>query len=142
MSSLMKFLIGLAAVAAMTWIHHGAIGNGERLVNRIEAQARAAAAKTELPGIDVSLGRNPLNRLATLTGNADRFQREGQGELKGLNDIVRDVEGVAGIRWTDEAEKTALPLLVETLIQTLLAFLAGFGIAWLIWRRRAHDTYY
>lgn len=142
MSSFMKFLIGLAAVAAMTWIHHGPIGSGERLVNAIETQARAAVAKTELPGIDVRLGRNPLNRLVTLSGNADRFQREGQGELKGLNDIVRNVEGVSGIRWTDEAEKTALPLLVETLIQTLLAFLAGLGIAWLIWRRRSHDTYY
>lgn len=96
-----KFLIGLAAVLLMGWLHHGPLGNGEALVTGIEAQAKAAVAKTEVPGVDVRLGRDPLSRHATLSGNADPFQREGQGELKGLNDIVGEIEGVSGVSWAD-----------------------------------------
>ncbi|HEX8215335.1 MAG TPA: hypothetical protein VF582_07690, partial [Allosphingosinicella sp.] len=91
MSPALKFLAGLAAVAAMGWAHHGLLGNGDRLVGHLEGQARQAVAATELPGIDVRLGRDPLTRFATVSGDADAFQREGQGELKGIKDHVRDV---------------------------------------------------
>ena len=53
MSPALKFLAGLAAVAAMGWVHHGLLGNGERLVVQLEEQAKRAVAATELPGIDV-----------------------------------------------------------------------------------------
>jgi hypothetical protein len=101
MSPAVKFLIGLAAVAAMGWIHHGPLGNGEALIGRIEAEAQTAVAKTEVPGVQVRLSRDPLARVANLSGQADEFQREGQGSLKGLNDIVGEIEGVSDVRWAD-----------------------------------------
>jgi hypothetical protein len=141
MSPALKFLIGLAAVSGMSWIHHGPLGNGEALVSGLETKARTAVAATELPGIEVRLGRDPLSRSATLSGQADRFQREGQGELKGLNELVRDVDGISGVRWADEPETRAIPLLLESLLQTFLAYLIGLGIAFLLWGRRKHDGY-
>ena len=45
MSPAVKVLIGLAAVLLMGWLHHGPLGNGERLVSALEAQARAEVAK-------------------------------------------------------------------------------------------------
>jgi hypothetical protein len=142
MSPALKFLAGLAAVAAMGWVHHSPLGNGERLVGQLEAQAKQALAATELPGIDVRLGREPLTRFATISGNADPFQREGQGELKGIKDHVRDVKGISGVRWADEPEKTAIPLFLELLLQLIAAYLAGLAIARLLFGRRKREGFY
>jgi hypothetical protein len=101
MSALTKFLIGLVAVLAMGWLHHGPLGGGARLIDRVEGGAKAAVAREGVPGVTVRLGRDPLSRTATLAGPADEFQREGQGELKGLNDIVAETEGVSGVEWAN-----------------------------------------
>jgi hypothetical protein len=142
MSATIKFLIGLAAIVAMTWLHQGPLGNGEKLIGSIEGRAKAAVAASELAGIDVHLKRDPLSRLATLSGNADRFQREGQGSLKGLNDLVGEVEGVSDVRWADEAEVSTLPLFAELLLLTFAAYLTGIAISWLIWGRKRRDGFY
>ncbi len=101
MPAYLKFLIGLGAVLVMTWLGHGPLGGGARLVDRLEGEARAAVAKTEVPGVDVRLQRDPLARKAILSGPADQFQREGQGSLKGLDDIVGGIEGISGLEWTN-----------------------------------------
>ena len=142
MSPMLKFLIGLAAVVLMGWAHHSALGNGAAFIDRIEAQAKQTVAAAQVPGVDVRLGREPLSRLATFSGDADAFQREGQGELKGFNDRVREVAGVSGVRWPDEAEKTGIPLLLEVLLQLLAAYLIGLGIAWLLFGRRKRVGFY
>jgi len=142
MSPALKFLAGLAAVAAMGWINHGLVGNGERLIGGLETQAKAVVAETNVPGVEVSLGRHPLSRFATFTGNADPFQREGQGELKGLNDRVREVKGISGVRWADEPEKTTIPLFLEVLLQLILAYSIGVGVGWLLFGRRKREGFY
>ena len=143
MSPAVKFLIGLAAVLLMGWVYHGPLGNGERLIDGLERQARASVAGTRLPGIEVQLGRDPLSRHATLSGSADRFQREGQGSLKGINDLVDEIPGISGFHWTDEpAEARVMPLLLEAFVQVLLAYLVGLAIAWLFWGRKRREGYY
>lgn len=141
MSPALKFLVGVLAVAGMTWLDHGPLGRGALLIDGLEAKARQAVAATEVPGIEVRLQRQPLARLAILQGNADAFQREGQGELKGLNDHVRDVEGVSAISWADQPVPTAIPLLIETIALTLAAYLLGFALGWLLWRRKSEENY-
>ncbi len=101
MPAFVKFLVGLAAVIVMAWMHHGPLGGGERLIQQLEAQAQAAVGQKGLPGVEVRLGRDPLSRVATLSGPADQFQREGQGSLKGLNDVVGEIEGIAGVGWAN-----------------------------------------
>ena len=98
----LKFLIGLGAVVLMGWLHHGPVGGGAALIDRIEAQAKAGVAEAEVPGVQVRLGRDPLSRTATLSGPADDLQREGLGGQRGLNDIVGEIEGVSDVRWADE----------------------------------------
>ena len=141
MSPASKFLIGLAAVGGMTWVAHGPMGNGAALVDRLEAEATAVVAKTEIPGIQVHLGRNPLSRHATLSGNADAFQRNGQGELKGLTQLVDDVKGISSVSWADEAPKEETPLLLEVMIQAVLAYLLGLGVAYLLWGRPKREGF-
>lgn len=137
----LKFLIGLAATLLMGWLHHGPMGRGEALVGGLERQARAAVAATELPGVEVRLGRDPLSRAATLSGPANDVQRRGMGEQQGLNGVVGGIEGVSRVEWADEPRSGwAVPLLLETLLALLLAYLVGLGLGWFLWgRRRSED---
>lgn len=146
MSPAVKFLIGLAAVLLMGWLYHGPLGNGERLVGELEAKARAEVAKSEVPGVDVRLGRDPLSRVATLSGPANDFQREGMGEFPGLNDRIRGIEGISGLRWADAPAAAGggnrtMPLLLETLLALAGGYLLGVGLGWLLFGRSKKDGY-
>ncbi len=101
MSPWLKFLIGLAAALLAGWMAHGPLGRGEALVSGLEAQAKRVVADTEVAGVEVRMRRDPLARTAILSGPADRFQREGQGSLPGINQRVERVEGIAGVEWAN-----------------------------------------
>ena len=143
MTPAVKFLIGLAAVTAMGWLQHGPLGAGDAYLDKIEHEAQAAVAKTELP-VQVRMERDPLSRNAILSGQADAFQKEGQGSLKGINDIVKETEGVAGISWADDSSdggSRSMPLLVETLVPLILAYLLGLAAGWFFLGRTKHEGY-
>lgn len=143
MRPVLKATIGLFAALAAAWVWHAPLGYGERLIGRLEGEARAAVAKTELPAIEVSLSRDPLARTARLSGPANELQREGLGSGKGLSDHVRDVEGVADVRWADEqgAGRRIVPLLLETWAVAAFAYVIGLGLGWLLWGRRRRDGF-
>jgi hypothetical protein len=139
----MKILIGFVAALLIGWIWHGPLGNGERLVDRLEAQARQKVTEAAVPGIRVALPRSPLARVALLSGPANDLQREGLGSQKGISDLVRDVEGLASVRWTDEpgSDGRVVPLLAETLALVALAYIVGLGLGWLLWGRRRREGF-
>jgi hypothetical protein len=141
MANVVKVLIGLAAALAAGWVWHGPLGQGRALVDDLEARARIAVAQAELPGIDVRLPRDPLSRSATLSGPANDLQREGMGSQQGVSDYVREVEGVSGVRWADEAAARVMPLLAETLILQALAFLVGLALGRLFLGRRRRESF-
>lgn len=143
MPPILKATIGLLAALAAAWIWHGPLGHGAALVDRLEREARAAVGRSELAGLTVRLGRDPLDRNVTLKGATNDLQREGLGSGEGINDYVREVEGLAAIRWTDEPwrERRALPLLAETLILAALAYLLGLGLGALLWGRPRREGF-
>ena len=141
MSPKAKFLVGLAAVVGLGAIYHGPAGAGDRFAAAVEVQAKTAVADTEIAGLSVALQRGPLSRVAVISGEADRFQRDGMGSLPGLNDIVASVPGVSAVRWADEPTRGAMPLLVETLLMLLAGYLLGFGASWLLFGRPKRETY-
>ncbi|HEX8222333.1 MAG TPA: hypothetical protein VF605_00795 [Allosphingosinicella sp.] len=143
MPPILKATIGFLLTLAAAWTSHGPLGHGEALVDRLERDVRAAVDRSELPGLSVSLGRDPLDRNVTLAGPTNDLQREGLGSGQGINDFVREVDGIATVRWTDEPafERRALPLLAETMVLAALAYLIGLGLGALIWRRRRRDGY-
>ena len=97
-----KFAIGLGAALLAGWIGHGPLGQGTAFVDRLDAQAKAVIRQAELPNVQVRFDRDPLRREAILSGQADRFQREGMGEFPGINARVAAVPGVSGVRWEGE----------------------------------------
>jgi hypothetical protein len=136
-----KILIGLAATLLMGWIWHGPMGRGEAFVAAIEAQSRAEIAPLDLPGIEVHFGRHPLTRTATMNGPANELQREGLGSEWGLNDYVRSIPGVAGVRWPDEKKGEGLPLLAETWLLLFAAYALGLGLGALLFGRRKRQSF-
>lgn len=94
-----KLLIGLVAALIAGWVSHGPLGQGEAFVGQLQSRADAVLARTEVPGLHARFSRNPLSRQAILSGPADDFQREGQGQFPGINDRVAAIAGVSGIRW-------------------------------------------
>jgi hypothetical protein len=143
MPPILKATLGLILALAAAWIWHGPYGRGEALVDRLEAGARAAVASAGVPGNSVRLGRDPLDRNATLSGAANDLQREGLGSQKGITDYVREVDGIGAVRWADEPalERIRLPLLAETQILAALAYLFGLGLGWLLWGRRRREGF-
>ena len=142
MAPLVKILLGLAAAVAAGWIWHGPLGQGEALVADLEARARVAVAQAELPGIHVRLSRDPLSRSTTLSGPANDLQREGLGSQNGVNDYVREVEGICCILWADgRAANRGLPLLAETSILQALGFLLGLALGRLFLGRRRRESF-
>jgi hypothetical protein len=143
MPPVLKALTGLLLALAAAWIWHGPLGHGERLIDRLQSEAEAGVAKSELPGITVHLRRDPLARAARLSGPANDLQREGLGSQKGVVDYVRDVEGMADVRWDDESRdgRRIVPLLLETMALAALAYLIGLGLGWLLWGRRRRDGF-
>lgn len=143
MSPAMKFTIGLAAAMLTGGTWHGPFGQGEILIDRLEREAAAAVAASEVPGIRVSLARRPLARAVTLDGPANDLQREGLGDQKGISDYVRDIDGIARVRWADEANAGGggLPLIAETLLLLAFAYLVGLGIGRLFWGRPEKHGY-
>ncbi|MEA3051759.1 MAG: hypothetical protein QOG72_662 [Sphingomonadales bacterium] len=139
----MKILVGLLVALLVGWVWHGPLGHGERLIAGLEAEARQAVAKAELPNIQVRLSHDPLARVATLSGPANDLQREGLGSQMGVSDYVRDVEGIASVRWADEpgSNGRVVPLLAETLAWTAVAYFIGLGLGWLLWGRRRREGF-
>jgi hypothetical protein len=97
-----KFLIGLAVALGAGWVGHGPLGRGQAFVDRLDALAKAEIRTAGLPAVHVRFDRDPLRRQAILSGQADQFQREGMGQLKGIDGRVESVAGVSGVRWEGE----------------------------------------
>ena len=97
-------LIGFVAALLAGWISHGPLGRGEAFINSLEAQSVAALRAAELPEIQVRMKRDPLRRVAMLSGPANDFQREGQGLYPGINDRIEAIPGITSIEWITPPE--------------------------------------
>lgn len=132
-----KLLISFAALLACGWIVHGPLGQGAAFVGAVQARAEATIRDSGDPDVAVAFGRNPLTRAATLSGQANDFQRNGMGLLPGLTGRVAAVPGVGAVHWADEGPGGfAPPLLAETEALAALAWLIGLGLGWHLFRPR------
>jgi len=83
-----SLLLGIAAVAAATWIWHGPLGAGDQFAGAVDARARAMLDHYEMYHVEARMERGPRRRRVILSGPADDFQR---------SEIKRMVEAEPGV---------------------------------------------
>lgn len=127
------FLVGgvLASMgAAAMW--HGPLGGAERFSREVELSVRQTLDYWEMTKVQARLHHGPLTRRIMLSGPADDFQR---------SELVRyigDVPGVSTARWS--ADGGGVPLIVEGIATSILGFLFGLLLAYLVERRRRYNA--
>lgn len=137
-----KILIGLAAALLVGWLNYGPLGGGQRFVDALEARAQLRLRVAELPGVSVRMQRDPLARVAVLSGEADEFQRNGLGSFPGINGRIATIPGMGGIRWAGEqGGARTVPLLAEILLLAAAAFAIGLGLGWLLFGRKRRESF-
>lgn len=123
--------IGIAAALASALAWHWPLGAAERFATAVEKEARFVLVDWEMGAVSARLQRDPLTRRLELSGPADNFQR---GQLGRLMDFV---PGVGGATWTNAR---TVPLAGEGAVISLLGFLLGLLLAYLIELRRRHNS--
>ncbi|GAA4725614.1 hypothetical protein H9L13_00390 [Sphingomonas lutea] len=115
--------VALAATAA--WHMYAA----PPFVASVERTTRQALTYYEMARIDARLQRGPLTRDLLLRGQADDWQR---GELVR---VLSQVPGVGKARWG--RNPYGIPMILEGIGATLLGFLLGMALGYLVeWHRR------
>lgn len=97
-----KLSIGLAAALLVGWLYHGPYGGGQRFIDALDARAQLRLRAAELPGVTIRMQRDPLARVAILSGEANDFQKNGMQDFPGINERIETIPGMAGIRWEGE----------------------------------------
>ena len=120
----------ISVAAAMLW--HGPLGAADRFTADVERNARRTAVYYEVPQVSAHLNHGPLTRQILLSGPADDFQR---AELVRL---MEDIPGVEDASWSPGGG--TLPLIAEGAAVSVLGFLFGLLLAYLVELRRRYNA--
>ena len=123
--------IGVALAVAAAGLWHGPLGAADRFATSIDRTARAVLVDWEMGQVEAHLARGPLSRRLMLSGPADDFQR---GELVR---IMSTIPGVTSATWSNYR---GLPLIVEAALASVLGFLVGLLLAYLVELHRRHNA--
>jgi hypothetical protein len=121
-------VIGALALAA-SW--HGPLGAADRFAAKVELSIHDMLVQYEMTQVTAHLHRAPLTRRVMLSGPADDFQHQG------LIEYLDQLPGVEDATWTSNG---GTPLIVEGMGMSLLGFLFGLLLAYLVELRRRYNA--
>jgi hypothetical protein len=125
-------LAGGAAIAiGLAALWHGPIGGAERFSAIVERDLRGALRYYEMTQIDAHLHHDPLTRRINLSGPADDFQRSEIARL------LAQIPGVSSAAWSNAG---GVPLIAEGAAASVLGYLFGLLLAYLIELRRRYNA--
>jgi len=129
---LIAMAIGLAAsiLAAALW--HGPLGGADQFTTKVRRGIKATLVYYEMTQVAADLHHDPLTRRVLLAGSADDFQRS---ELVRL---MEELPGVSSASWSSDGSGT--PLIVEGAAVSILGFLFGLLLAYLVELRRRYNA--
>jgi hypothetical protein len=129
-----KLALGLGVVAAIAaaLLWHGPLGAADRFAAEVERNAQRTVVYYEVPQVTAHLHRGPLTRQILLSGPADDFQRV---ELVRL---MQEIPGVEDASWSSGGG--TLPLIAEGGAVSVLGFLFGLLLAYLVELRRRYNA--
>ena len=121
--------VGLSFILAAIW--HGPLGGAERFQTKVERDIRQMLVDYEMTQVTAHLHQDPLSRRVMLSGPADDFQRQG------LIAYLDQIPGVESATWS---KRGGMPLIGEGMIVSLLGFLFGPLLAYLVELRRRYNA--
>ena len=124
----------VALLAAPVWT--GPLGGAERFVGTVEREAREALDYYEMPRVSAHLHRAPLTRRLILAKPADLTLTDFQ--TSELERLFSQVPGVSSAQWT--TSPAGLPIVLEAAAASLLGFLFGLLLAYLVELRRRYNA--
>ena len=126
------FSIGLfiSLLLALAW--HGPLGGADRFAAKVENDINKTLVYYEMKTVTGALHRAPLSREVILKGQADEFQKS---ELVRL---VDQIPGVTGTTWS--GDQSGIPLIAQGLAVSVLGFLFGLLLAYLVELRRRYNA--
>lgn len=118
-----------AILLAAAW--HGPLGAADRFQARVGKGIRATLVYYEMTQLDAHLQHNPLTRQILLAGPADDFQKSEMVRL------MEELPGVSSASWTGGR---AVPLIAQGVLTSVLGFLLGLSLAYLVELRRRYNA--
>lgn len=128
---LLFLFAGILIAAAGTALWHGPGGAADRFAATVESSARSTLISWEMGQVQAHLHHGPLTRRLDLTGTADDFQRSE------LVRIMGSLPGVSGATWSGSA---GMPLILQALLVSALAFVVGLFLAYVVELRRRYNA--
>ncbi len=123
---------GVAASILLAAVWHGPLGGADLFSTKVNRGIRATLVYFEMTQVTAHLHQNPLTRRVLLSGTADDFQRS---ELVRL---MEELPGVSRASWSPDGG--GLPLIAEGGAVSLLGFLLGLLLAYLVELRRRYNA--
>ena len=121
--------VALSLILAALW--HGPLGGADRFQTKVERDIQQMLVHYEMTQVTAHLHQHPLSRRVMLSGPADDFQRQG------LIDYLDQISGVESATWSNRG---GMPLIVEAMIVSLVGFLFGLLLAYLVELRRRYNA--
>lgn len=124
--------LGFGSAILLAAIWHGPVGGADQFETKVDRGIHATLNYFEMTQVTARLHHGPLTRRVVLAGPADDFQRS---ELVRL---MRELPGVSGATWASDSG--GIPLIVEGCAASLLGFLFGLLLAYLVELRRRYNA--
>jgi hypothetical protein len=123
---------GAAVALAAAGLWHGPLGAANRLAAQVERDARRTLDAYEMTQVRARVHHGPFTRQLVLSGPADDFQR------RELARTMETLPGVSDATWSNADGGT--PLIAEGAGASLLGFLIGLVLAYLVELRRRYNA--
>ena len=124
--------IGLLASLVLAFAWHGPLGGADRFSAKVQSDIDRTLVYYEMKTVSGQLHRSPLTREVLLKGQADEYQKSE------LVRFVNEIPGVTGTTWSEDAG--GMPLIVQGLVVSVLGFLFGLLLAYLVELRRRYNS--
>ncbi len=121
--------IALSFVLAAVW--HGPLGGADRFQRKVERDIQQMLVDYEMTKVSAHLHQRPLSRRVMLSGPADDFQRQG---------LIEYLDRIPGIESATWSKRGGMPLIAEGMIVSLVGFLFGLLLAYLVELRRRYNA--
>jgi 4-amino-4-deoxy-L-arabinose transferase-like glycosyltransferase len=128
-------MLGLGVLASfiLVALWHWPLGGADLYLTKVQRGIRQTLVNYEMTQLTATVHRNPLTRHVLLSGPADDFQR---------SEMVRYMDQVPGVEsasWSPQSSP-GVPLILEGFGVSILGFLFGLLLAYLVELHRRHNA--